>query len=111
TSYLNTADHPEYPSGSASFCSAHVQASRRFLDSDNLGFPVSFPKGSSTVEPGVTPATDIVLIFPTWSDFETDCGLSRFWGGVHFRASILAGHSMGRTIGDLAYQFVQNHIL
>jgi multisubunit Na+/H+ antiporter MnhB subunit len=57
-SYLNTADHPEYPSGSASFCGAHAQASRRFLGSDNLGWNVPIAKGSSIVEPGVTPATD-----------------------------------------------------
>jgi len=79
-SYLGTADHPEYPSGSASFCAAHAQASRRFLGSDELGFSVPIARGASTVEPGVTPATDIVLSFPTWTDFETDCGLSRFWG-------------------------------
>jgi hypothetical protein len=110
-SYLKVADHPEYPSGSASFCSAHAQASRRFLGSDTLGFPVSFPKGSSTVEPGVTPATDLVLVFATWSEFETDCGLSRFWGGVHFKSAILAGHDIGGTIGDLAYEFLRNYIL
>ena len=110
-SYLNTADHPEYPSGSASFCGAHAQASRRFLGSDNLGFSVPIARGASRVEPGVTPATDIVLTFPTWTDFETECGLSRLWGGVHFRASLPAGRDIGRQIGDLAYQFVQDHLL
>ena len=109
-SYLNTADHPEYPSGSASFCAAQAQASRRFLGSDNLGWSIPIPKGSSIVEPGVTPATDIVLNFDTWTKLEQDCGLSRLWGGMHFRASIPAGHAIGRVIGDLAYEFVQDHI-
>jgi len=108
---LSTADHPEYPSGSASFCAAHAQASRRFLGSDDLGYSVPVARGASLVEPGVTPATDIVLSFPTWTDFETDCGLSRLWGGVHFRASLQAGRDIGRPIGDLAYQFVQDHLL
>lgn len=102
--------HPEYPSGSASFCGAHAQASRRFLDSDNLGWSIPIPKGSSIVEPGVTPATDIVLNFDTWTKFEQDCGMSRLWGGVHFRASIQAGQAIGRVIGALAYEFVQDHI-
>lgn len=110
-SYLNTADHPEYPSGSASFCAAHAQASRRFLGSDDLGYSVPVARGTSTVEPGVTPANDVVLTFPTWTDFETDCGLSRLWGGVHFRASLQAGRDIGRPIGELAYLFVQNHLL
>jgi uncharacterized protein DUF6851/vanadium-dependent haloperoxidase-like protein len=109
-SYLNTADHPEYPSGSASFCGAHAQASRRFLGSDNLGWSIPIPQGSSVIEPGVTPATDIVLNFDTWTKLEQDCGMSRLWGGVHFKASLPAGQAIGRVIGDLAYEFVQDHI-
>ena len=109
-SYLNTADHPEYPSGSASFCSAHSQAARRFLGSDVLGWAVPIPKGISVIEPGVTPANDIVLSWATWSDFERDCGLSRLWGGVHFLSSITAGHDLGRQIGNIAYDFVRAHI-
>jgi len=109
-SYLNTADHQEYPSGSASFCSAHGQAARRFLGSDALGWAVPIPRGMSVIEPGVTPVNDIVLSWATWSDFEKDCGLSRFWGGVHFLSSLAAGHDLGRQIGNVAYDFVQAHI-
>jgi hypothetical protein len=109
-SYLNTADHPEYPSGSASFCSAHGQAARRFLGSDNLGWTFTVPRGTSVIEPGITPANDIVLYWATWSDFESDCGLSRLWGGVHFLSAIAAGHDLGKQIGNLAYDFVQAHI-
>jgi hypothetical protein len=109
-SYLNTADHPEYPSGSASFCSAHGQAARRFLGSDNLGWTFTVPRGTSVIEPGITPANDVVLYWATWSDFESDCGLSRLWGGVHFLSAIAAGHDLGKQIGNLAYDFVQGHI-
>jgi hypothetical protein len=108
--YLNTADHPEYPSGSASFCAAHAQASRIFLGSDSLGWTVPAPKGSSVVEPGISPANDIVLAWDTWTDFERDCGYSRLWGGVHFMDAITAGWDIGRTIGEIAHDFVQNHI-
>ncbi len=109
-SYLNTADHPEYPSGSAAFCAAHSQAARRFLGSDSLGWAVPIPKGLSVIEPGVTPSNDIVLSWATWSDFDRDCGLSRFWGGVHFLSAVSAGHDLGHQIGNLAYDFVQAHI-
>jgi hypothetical protein len=109
-SYLNTADHPEYPSGSASFCGAHAQAMRRLLGSDKLEWPVRVAKGSSRIEPGVTPARDITLTWNTWTEFEQDCGLSRLWGGVHFRPSLKAGRDIGHAIGDLAYEFVQRHI-
>ncbi len=109
--YLNTADHPEYPSGSACFCAAHSQSSRRFLGSDTLGFAWPVAQGSSVVEPGVTPATNLVLgPWNTWTEFETDCGLSRLWGGVHFMASIDEGRELCRPIGDLAYDFITDHI-
>ncbi|MGH9753668.1 MAG: hypothetical protein ACREA2_12870 [Blastocatellia bacterium] len=36
--------------------------------------------------------------------------MSRLWGGVHFRASIQAGQAIGRVIGDMTYEFVQDHI-
>jgi hypothetical protein len=111
TSYLSVADHPEYPSGSACFCAAHAQASRRFLGSDSFGWSVPTARGSSVIEPGITPASDIVIgPFATFTDFETVCGLSRFWGGVHFLSSISAGQNMCKPIGDLAYEFLQAHL-
>jgi hypothetical protein len=108
--YLNVADHPEYPSGSACFCAAHSQAARRFLGTDALGFPVPAPRGSSVQEPGITPATDITLFYPTWTDFEQRCAQSRVNGGVHFQAAVDEGLRLCRPIGDQAFTFVQAHI-
>jgi hypothetical protein len=108
--YLGTADHPDYPSGSACFCAAHAQASRRFLGSDALGFPVTFPAGSSFREPGITPATDLTLVYPTWTDFEQRCSYSRVEAGVHFEAAVFEGARLCKPIGDIAFDFVQAHI-
>jgi hypothetical protein len=110
TSYLPVADHAEYPSGSASFCSAHAEASRLFLGSDYLGYTVPAPQGSSRIEPGITPAVDMALHFPTWSDLEYKCGQSRFWAGVHFPASIPAGHSIGTRVAREAHKFLSAKI-
>jgi hypothetical protein len=70
--------------------------------------------GRSSVQAGCsTPPQaiiDIVLSWATWSDFERDCGLSRFWGGVHFLSAVAAGHDLGRQIGNIAFDFVQAHI-
>jgi hypothetical protein len=109
-SYIGTANHSEYPSGSACFCAAHAQASRRFLGEDTLGWTVPVAAGSSVIEPGVTPASDLVLEWPAFTDFEQDCGMSRFWGGVHFRPAITAAQQMCRPIGDLAYELLTRHI-
>jgi hypothetical protein len=110
-SYLQTADHPEYPSGSAALCAAHAQAARRYFDTDNFGWSVAAPQGSSRIEPGVTPAQDIVLgPWLTWTAFEEECALTRFWAGVHFMPSLAGGQGIGHPIGNLAHEFVQAHI-
>jgi hypothetical protein len=108
--YLNVADHPEYPSGSQAFCAAHAQASRLYLGSDNLGWVIPTPAGSSLVEPGVTPATDINLVFDTWTDFSETCGNSRIWGGIHFEDAVLNSRPLGEEIGTIAYEWAQGHI-
>ncbi|PZH20830.1 hypothetical protein C1I97_00875 [Streptomyces sp. NTH33] len=109
-SYVGTPDHPEYPSGSTSLCSAEAQAVRRFLGTDAVDLKVTRAKGSSVVEPGVTPHQPLELRWTSWTDWTRDCGLSRFWGGVHFMPAIEASWSMGRKIGDRAYEFVRAHI-
>jgi hypothetical protein len=109
-SYLNTADHPEYPSGSATFCSAHAEAARRFLGTDNVQLAFPFPAGSSKIEPGLVPAADSVLTFSNWTDFAHNCGFSRFWAGVHFKSAVVNGLAYGGQFGDRAYDFVQQHI-
>ncbi len=109
-SYLNVGDHPEYPSGSTTLCSAEAQATRRFLGDDLLDWRYRVPAGSTLVEPGISPARDVELYFPTWTDFVRDCAISRVWGGVHFRKTIERSVEFGEQFGDLAYEFVQRHV-
>ncbi|HEX7280874.1 MAG TPA: hypothetical protein VF239_02380 [Vicinamibacterales bacterium] len=110
-SYLNTGNHPEYPSGSSCFCAAYAQASRRYFGTDTFGWAVPVPAGSSVIEPGVTPATDITLgPWATFTEFENECSRSRVWGGVHFTAATVEGQAMCRPAGDLAFEFLQRHI-
>ncbi|MEY2982951.1 MAG: hypothetical protein RL562_3178 [Planctomycetota bacterium] len=109
-SYLPVADHPEYPSGSAAFCAAHAESSRLYFDSDVLGWSIEVPQGSSVIEPGHTPQTNITIGWDTWSAFEEECGMSRFWAGVHFPPAVTAGQEIGREIGARAYEFLMGHI-
>ncbi len=109
-SYLPVADHPEYPSASAAFCAAHAQSSRLFLGSDNLGWSIPVAQGSSLIEPGHTPQTNITISWNTWTEFEAECGMSRFWAGVHFSAAVPAGQVIGRQIGTKAYHFLMGYI-
>jgi hypothetical protein len=109
-SYLPVADHPEYPSGSAGFCAAFAEASRLYFKSDQLGWEVDVRKGSSSIEPGMAPKTNLHLLFPTWTEFERTCGLSRVWGGVHFSASLSAGRDIGRKVAAGAFAYFQNRV-
>ena len=104
-SYLEEADHPEYPSASACFCEAHAQSMRRYFGSDALGYPVEVKAGMSRIEPGVTPAKDLTVIFPTWTDFSSDCGQSRVWAGVHFQAAVDESQAVCKVFGDMAYDY------
>ena len=112
-SYLEEADHPEYPSASSCFCAAHAQAARLFLGTDDLtldgalpGFVAPRPAGSSRIEPGFTPAQDTVLVFPTWTQFAADCGQSRVWAGVHFQSAVDESLSRCSVFGDRAFDYL-----
>lgn len=109
-SYLPTADHPEYPSGSSALCHAHAETSRHYFGGDDLDWTVPTAAGSSIIEPGVTPAVDLMLHFDTWSDLATACGDSRVWGGVHFEPSVTAGSDLGRAVGARASAFFDDHL-
>ena len=109
-SYLPVADHPEYPSASAAFCSAHAESSRLYLGSDNLGYTIQVPQGSSRIEPGHTPQAPLTISWATWTEFETECGMSRFWAGVHFPAAVPAGQAIGKEIGMRAYNYLMGYI-
>jgi uncharacterized protein DUF6851/vanadium-dependent haloperoxidase-like protein len=110
-SYLNTADHPEYPSASAAICASQAQASRRMTGTDSLGQSVTIPRGGSVIEPGVTPRVDTTLgPWQTWTQWQQECGMSRLFGGVHFRDAITAGGALGTRVGDGAYEFVAAHV-
>lgn len=128
--YLQSANHPEYPSASASFCRAPATATKRYLEEElglsaadandlSFGTPGFLPPqfevldkaaGSSLVEPGIPPSAPTVLRWPTWDEFSETCGISRLWAGVHFFDSIPAGQSLGDPIGAEAYEWLRAHI-
>lgn len=104
-SYIPVADHPEYPSASSCACRAHGQAARRYFGADELGWSITFPAGSSRIEPGITPAEDVTLHFATWTEFEEACGRSRVLGGTHFQTAIDASAAICHAFGDHLYDY------
>ena len=91
-----TPPFPEYSSGHSNFSAAGAEILRLFTGSDRFGASVTFPPGSSVVEPGVAPAQDVTLSWDTFSDAADQAGLSRRYGGIHFEQADLDARATGR---------------
>jgi hypothetical protein len=104
------ADTPEYPSETAALCLSFAAQVRRVTGTDQANISYSAPKGSSLVEPGVTPAADITLRWGNWTDFARDCSESRVWAGQNFPAAIDAAAQYAPKIGEMSYQYVQRKV-
>ena len=105
-----TPPFPEFPSGHSTFSAAAAEVLKRFTGSDHLGFSVNFLKGSSALEPGITPANDVSMTFNTCSDAAEAAGLSRRYGGIHFVTGDLQGRQMGRSVGGVVWNKAQGYI-
>ncbi|HEX2156564.1 MAG TPA: phosphoesterase, partial [Actinomycetes bacterium] len=55
-------------------------------------------------EPGVTPATDVVLSWPTFTAAADQAGRARRYGGIHFRDGDLVGRALGGMVGARAWE-------
>jgi hypothetical protein len=97
--WFPTPPFAEYVSGHSAFSAAAAEVLKRFTGSDTFGYSATFPAGASNVEPGIAPATDIVMSWPTFSVAADEAGISRRYGGIHFVQGDLDGRSLGRTVG------------
>ena len=86
----------------ASFAAAAVL--RLFTGSDAFGGSQVVAAGSSFVEPGVAPSADVLLSWATFEDAANEAGLSRRYGGIHFKNGDLSSRQMGRQIGEACWR-------
>jgi hypothetical protein len=105
-----TPPFPEYSSGHSNFSAAGAAILKRFTGSDRFGGSVTFPAGSSRIEPGLTPATDLTLSWATFTDAADQAGISRRYGGIHFRQADLDGRDTGRRAADQCWDKAQTYI-
>jgi len=99
-----TPPFPEYYSGHSIFSAAAAETLKLFTGSDYFGNSVTIPAGSSRVEPGTVPATDITLYWATFTDAADEAGISRRFGGIHFIDGDLVSRKIGRMIGKQAWE-------
>jgi PAP2 superfamily len=99
-----TPPFPEYISGHSTFSAAGAEILKLFTGCDRFGLSVTFPAGSSILEPGLTPAQPVTLTWKTFKEAANQAGISRRYGGIHFKAADLAGRAVGRLIADQAWE-------
>jgi PAP2 superfamily len=102
--YIATPSFPEHPSGHSTFSAAAAAVLARFTGSNRFGACVTIPAGSSRVEPGITPAADVLLTWPTFTAAADQAGRSRRYGGIHFRDGDLVGRALGGMVGARAWE-------
>jgi len=104
-----TPPFAEYPSGHSAFSSSAAEALKRFSGSDVFGVIETIPAGSSRVEPGLAPVADVSLAWATFTDAADEAGISRLYGGIHFRDGDLDSRAMGRRVAELVWPVVRYH--
>jgi len=98
-----TPPFAEYGSGHSTFSAAGAEILTLFTGSPRFGLSVVVPAGLSKIEPGLTPAADIVLTWPTFFAAADEAGLSRRYGGIHFEQGDLDAREVGRQLADQAW--------
>jgi hypothetical protein len=104
-----TPAFPEFSSGHSAFSAAGAEILRSYTGSDAFGGSVTIKAGSSAVEPGAVPAADITLSWATFTDAANQAGMSRRYGGIHFREGDLQSRAMGKLIGAQAWAKAQTY--
>ncbi len=99
-----TPPFPEFSSGHSCFSAAGAEILKRFAGSDDFDGSVTFAKGSSRVEPGAVPASDLTLRWRTFSDAAAQAGISRRYGGIHFEQGDLDARAQGRAAARNAWE-------
>ena len=95
---------PEFVSGHSTYSAAAGRILELWTGSDHFGYGVTLPMGSSKIELGITPAHPVTLQWDTFADAANEAGMSRRYGGIHFRAADLAGRLLGRVVAFAAWE-------
>ncbi|MEX2203855.1 MAG: vanadium-dependent haloperoxidase [Actinomycetota bacterium] len=105
-----TPPFPEYCSGHSTFSAVGAQILKRFTGSDRFGLSVTLPAGSSRIEPWAVPAEDLTLSWRTFSDAADEAGISRRYGGIHFKQGDLDARRVGPLVARKAWAKARSYI-
>jgi hypothetical protein len=103
-----TPPFPGYFSGHSVFSRSSATVLQMFTGSDVFGFSTVIPTGFGRVEPDIPPAP-MTLSYATFDDAANEAGLSRLFGGIHFSDDNTTAQSVGRLIGQQAWEKAQTY--
>lgn len=106
---LPTPPFPEYVSGHSTYSAAAARILQLWTGSDRFGDSVTLAKGSSKIEPEITPSLPVTLKWETFTDAATQAGMSRRYGGIHFRAADEAGRRLGQAVANRVWEKAQSY--
>jgi hypothetical protein len=104
-----TPPFPEYVSGHSSFSAAGATILTLWTGSEYFGDSITFAPGSSSTEPGITPAQPVTLRWRIFHDAADQAGISRRYGGIHFTRGDLVGRAVGDLVGLEAWHKAQSY--
>lgn len=105
---FRTPPFGEFVSGHSTFSMAAATVMRSFVGSDAYGDCTTFSPGSSKIEPGAVPAESVTLCWKSLTEAAEEAGISRLYGGIHFRQANEAGQEMGRLVGEQVWRQAQS---
>ena len=92
SSFIVTPPFPDYTSGHSTFSGAAARVLARFYGRDDIAFVT----GSDAL-PGVTRS------FAGFAAAAAEAGVSRIYGGIHYRSANQDGLAAGGALGDLTF--------
>jgi hypothetical protein len=101
--WLSTPSYPEFPSDNGAFANAGAEILSRFTGSDVYVKQVQVAAGSSTYDPGLSPANAVTLGWFTFSQIAESAQGAGQTGGTQFDDAVLQGALMGRAVGGAVW--------
>ncbi len=101
--WVATPSYPEFPSDNSAFANAGAEVLKRFSGGDTYIKQVKVAAGSSTSDPGLSPATALTLSWSTFSEIADSSQTSSLSGGTQFDEAATEGGLLGRAVGTAAW--------
>jgi hypothetical protein len=114
-SFIRVMPHSEYPSGSASLCTAYAEFTDLYtqeyfgetMDLLPIGGQGRLSVGCDDINNPFRIGCGASFHVHNMTELASVCGESRLWGGMHFTKSVEAGNEIVAGFGELAMEFVK----